>query len=704
MSELVTMTTIRRIAVIAIDNPPVNALSPGVPEGVQNLVNTANADERIDGIVVIGAGTTFVAGADINEFAKVASGQAAPLNLRDIFFEIESSAKPLVMALHGTALGGGLELAMSGHYRVLAPTAKVGQPEVNLGLIPGAGGTQRLPRLAGMAKALEMCALGQPFSAEEALAAGIADRIVSGDLLETAVAFAEEIAGAPISRTRDRAVGAPIAPAAIEELRGKAHKSMRGRHAPDVAIQAVTEAARVPFEEGCRIEAELFQQCLKSAESRGLIHAFFGEREVGKIPGLDKNTPTLAIAKAGVIGAGTMGSGIAMVYASAGIPVRLREVTQEALDRGMNSIRKNYASTVAKGRLSQSDMDTRLALITPQLGYEGFEELDVITEAVFEQMEAKRKIFAEIHQIAKPECILASNTSTLDVDEIASVTLRPEMVVGHHFFSPANIMRLLEVVRGKATSDSVLVTSMALAKRLKKVAVLSGNARGFIGNRILHPYIREAQFLVEEGATVEEVNEAIYDFGMPMGPLAMCDLIGLDVEFRIHQESRLHHKPGVREPLGIDLLYAEGRYGQKNGKGFSNYVNGRQAEADPAVTERIHASAKGLTKRSISREEIVDRCILAMVNEGARVLEAGTAMRAVDIDVVYLTGYGFPLYRGGLMFYADELGLDRVLARIEEFRSAHGDDLWAPAPLLIKLVTEGKTFSSLGPVLRTAKA
>jgi len=704
MSELVTMTTIRRIGVITIDNPPVNALSPGVPEGVRNLVKAANADERIDVIVVMGAGATFVAGADINEFAKVASGQAPPLNLRNIFFEIESSAKPLVMALNGTALGGGLELAMSGHYRVLVPTAKVGQPEVNLGLIPGAGGTQRLPRLAGIAKALEMCALGQPISAQEALAAGIADRIASGDIRESAVAFAEEIAGVPFSRSRNRTVGAAINPADLEELHGRARKSMRGRNAPAVAIQMVTEAVRVPFEEGCRIEAELFEQCLKSAESRGLIHAFFGEREVGKIPGLAKNTPALTIAKAGVIGAGTMGSGIAMVYANAGIPVRLREVTQEALDRGMNSIRKNYASTVAKGRLSQPDMDTRLALITPQLGYEGFEELDVITEAVFEQMEAKKKIFAEIHKVAKPDCILASNTSTLDIDEIASVTSRPEMVVGHHFFSPANIMRLLEVVRGKATSDSVLVTSMALAKRLKKVAVLSGNARGFIGNRILHPYIREAQFLVEEGATVEEVNEAIYDFGMPMGPLAMCDLIGLDVEFRIHQESRLHHKPGIREPFGIDLLYAEGRYGQKNGKGFSNYVNGRQPEADPAVTERIQAAAKGLTKRSISRQEIVDRCILAMVNEGARVLEAGTAMRAVDIDVVYLTGYGFPTYRGGLMFYADEFGLDRVLSRIEEFRAAHGDDLWAPAPLLTKLVTEGKTFSSLGPVLKTAKA
>lgn len=704
---MVSMTAVRRVAVVTVDNPPVNALSPGVPEGIRDSVNAADRNPDMDAIVIIGVGTTFVAGADIKEFAKVASGEKPRLNLSEILLEIENSSKPVVMAIHGTALGGGLELAMAGHYRVMAPSAKVGQPEVNLGLIPGAAGTQRLPRLAGLRKAAEMCAFGQPISAAEAESSGIADRIIVGDLLEGAIAFAEQAAHRPISRTRTRSVKlADSDDATFESARAQARKTMRGRNAPLIALEAVSAAARVPFEEGCRIEAELFEQCLQSAESRGLIHAFFGEREVAKIPGIAKDTATLNIAKAGVVGAGTMGSGIAMVYANAGIPVLLRDATQEALDRGMNAIRKNYASTVAKGRLSEKEMEARLELISPQLDYEGFDGLDVITEAVFEQMDAKKKIFAEIDKVAKPTCLLASNTSTLDIDGIASATKRPEMVLGHHFFSPANVMRLLELVRGKATSSVALASSMALARKLKKVAVLSGNARGFIGNRLLHPYLREAQFLVEEGASIEDVNAALYDFGMPMGPLAMCDLIGLDVEYRIHQESKPHHKPGIREPFGIDLLYHDGRLGQKNGRGFSNYVNGRQPVADPAVTGMIHAAAErdGLTLRSISREEIVDRCILGLVNEGARVLEAGTAMRSVDIDVVYLTGYGFPPYRGGPMFYADEMGLDCVLDRIEQFRLAHGDDLWAPAPLLSKLASEGKTFGSLGPKFNQAQA
>ena len=698
MSEFVSMTAKRRVAVITVNNPPVNALSSGVPEDIRDLVKAAERNPEIDAIVVIGAGNTFVSGTDLKDLAKVATGEKPPRNLRGVLREIEDSPKPVVMAIHGTALGAGLELAMAGHYRVLAPSARVGQPEINLGLIPGAGGTQRLPRLAGVAKALEMCALGQLIGAQEAKAAGIADRILDGNLLERAVAFAEENANDPITRTRDR--NSKLAnpdPAILETLGAQARKTMRGRNAPLKAMEAVGAAARFSFEEGCRMEADLFAQCLKSAESRGLIHAFFGEREVAKIPGIAQDAAKLTIAKAGVVGAGTMGSGIAMVYANAGIPVQLREVTKEALDRGMNAIRKNYASTVAKGKITQEEMEARLALISPQIGYEGLADADVITEAVFEQMDAKKAVLAELDQVAKPTCILATNTSTLDIDEIASATRRPEMVMGHHFFSPANIMRLLELVRGRATSDVALATSMELAKRLKKVAVLSGNARGFIGNQILHPYIREAQFLVEEGASVEGVNDAIYDFGMPMGPLAMCDLIGLDVEYRIHQESRLRHETGIREPFAIELLYAESRYGQKNGKGFSRYANGRQPAADPAVSEMIHACAirEGIPQRSISREEIVDRCILALVNQGARVLEAGTAMRPVDIDVVYLTGYGFPSYRGGPMFYADEIGLDRVLARIQEFRAAQGDDLWAPAPLLVELVSQGRKFHSL---------
>ncbi len=691
MDQVVSITAIRRIAVVTVHNPPVNALGPGVPEAIRDAVKSAEANADFDAVVVIGGESTFVSGSDLNYLAQVASGEIPPRDLRGIFLEMEDSGKPVVMAIHGSALGGGLELALAGHYRVLAPSAKLGQPEVNLGLIPGGAGTQRLPRLVGVLKAAEMCALGQSISAQEALALGLADHVVNQDLLAEAVTFAET--APPPNKTRER--NDKLVSVNLEDLQGQVRKSMRGRNAPLAAIDSVAKSATVSFEEGCRYEAEQFSRCLTSAESRGLMHAFFGEREVTKIPGVSQDTAVLVIAKAGVIGAGTMGAGIAMVYANAGIPVLLREVTQEALDRGMNHIRKNYASTVSKGRLTQPEMDARLARITPQLGYDGFEQCDVITEAVFEQMQAKKKIFQDLDRVAKPTCILASNTSTLDVDEIASATKRPEYVLGHHFFSPAHIMRLLEIVRGRGTSDAVLASSMVLAKRLKKVAVLSGNARGFIGNRILHPYIREAQFLVEEGASVEDVNSAIYDFGMPMGPLAMCDLIGLDVEYRIHQESRLYHKPGIREPFCIDILYKENRYGQKNGKGFSGYASGRHSVADTAVTQMIHAEAakKGLAKRDISREEIADRCILALVNEGARVLETGTAMRAVDIDIVYLTGYGFPSYRGGPMFYADEIGLDRVLARVVEFQAAHGEDLWSPAPLLVKLAHLGHKFA-----------
>jgi 3-hydroxyacyl-CoA dehydrogenase len=698
MDPLVGTTLSGRIAVVTVNHPPVNALSPGVPEGIRDAVGSAGSDPNVQAIVVMGSGSTFVAGADIKEFARIVAGERPPLNLAEILLEIEDSQKPVVMAIHGTAFGGGLELAMAGHYRVAVPSAKVGQPEVNLGLIPGAAGTQRLPRLAGVEKALEMCAFGQPAPAQEALAWGIIDRVIEGDLLPGAIAFAEEIARNPIARTRDRNEKLKVAdPGIYGAMRDKARKTMRGRNAPQAAIEAVEAATRLPFDEGCRFERELFNKCLRSAESRALIHVFFGEREVAKIPGLSKNVKPAAVAHAAVIGAaGTMGPGIAMTYADAGIPVILKDATQEAVERGMEAIRKDYAGSVAEGRLSEKEMESRLALISPQTNYDGFDAADVITEAVFEQMEAKKQVFAEIGKIAKPGCILASSTSTLDLDEIASATSRPESVVGHHFFSPAHMTRLVEVVRGRATSDWVLASSMALAKRLKKVAVLAGNAPGFIGDRMLHPYIRESQFLVEEGASVEDVNSALYDFGMAMGPLAMCDLMGLDIGYRMHRDSASRTKPGVRLPLAIPLLFKAGRLGQNNGRGFSRYADGRQAP-DPDVTQVIHAAAReaGIEQRIISREEIVDRCILALVNEGARVLEAGTAMRAVDIDIVYINGYGFPSWRGGPMFYAGEIGLNRVLGRIEEFRARHGDDLWAPAPLLVSLAAEGRTFSDL---------
>jgi len=661
VSETVTLAKRGEIAVVTIDNPPVNALSPGVPEAIRDHISTAAADPAIEAIVVIGAGTTFIAGFDIREFGKATRA----LNLADIILDIENTPKPVIMALHGTAFGGGLEVAMGGHYRVIAPSGQVGQPEVKLGLIPGGAGTQRLPRLAGLAKALDMCERGEPIGADDALRCGIVDRIIEGNLLEGAVAFAKEVAHKPIVRTRDRAVTG-LAPATI----------------------AVLASATMSFEEGCRLERELFDRCLRSTESKALIHAFFGERTVAKIPDIPKDTPTTDIRQAAVIGAGTMGGGIAMSYANAGIPVILKETKQEALDRGLANIRNNYTSSVKKGRFTQEEMDRRLALITPQLTYEGFEQVDLITEAVFENMQLKKQIFQEIDALAKPDCLLATNTSTLDIDEIASATKRPEMVAGHHFFSPANVMRLLEVVRGKATSKSVLATSMALGKKLKKIAVLAGNCPGFIGNRMIHVYLREAQFLVEEGATVEQVNEALTDFGMAMGPLAMSDLAGIDVGWRIRQESKHTEKPGERQPLVADKLYELGRYGQKTGRGWSMYDSNRKTSPDPETGILIQQTAQqaGIIQRKIDKEEIIDRCILSLISEGAKILEEGIALRAVDIDVVYLNGYGFPRHKGGPMFYADTLGLTEVTKRIEAFH-------WQPAPLLVKLAAEGKTFN-----------
>jgi 3-hydroxyacyl-CoA dehydrogenase len=696
MSELVLYSLHGDVAVITISNPPVNALSPGVPEGIRASIQSAADNPVVAAIVVIGAGRTFIAGADIREFGKVVSGEKPRRSLHPLLGAIEDCPKPVVMAIHGTAFGGGLEVAMAGHYRVLAPGAMVGQPEVKLGIIPGAAGTQRLPRLAGVTKAAEMCALGEPVGAREAHDLGIADAIIEGDLLSGAIAFARDVAGKPCRKTRERDEKLRGADATIfDRVRQQAAKTKRGQTAPIAAIEAVEAATRLPFEEGCAREAELFDLCLHSTQSKALIHAFFAERAVSKIPGVSQETPVFEIRRAAVIGAGTMGGGITMNYANAGIPVMVKEASQEALDRGMATIRKNYLSSVKKGKLSQEEMDRRLALIAPQLTYDGFENADIIAEAVFEGMALKKQVFAEIDRIAKPGCILASNTSYLDIDEIASVTRRPELVVGHHYFSPANIMRLLEIVRGKATSAAVLATSMALAKRLNKIGVLAGNARGFIGNRMLTPYLREAQFLLEEGASVEDLNATLYDFGIAMGPMAMSDLAGLDVGWRIRKEFKHLEKPGVRVPLIADRLCELGRFGQKTGRGWSKYDENRQPSPDPETAALIEQTAReaGIERRAIGREEIVDRCVFALVNEGAHLLGEGIALRAADIDIVYLNGYGFPAWRGGPMFHADTAGLKTVVARIEEFRARHGDDLWPIAPLLRKLAESGSTFA-----------
>jgi 3-hydroxyacyl-CoA dehydrogenase len=707
MADLVHLDIDGGIAVVTINSPPVNALSPGVPEGISEAIEKIAEDHGVHAAVFIGSGRTFVAGADIKELEKFASGaKLRGPGMLPLLLQIEDCPKPIVMAIHGAALGGGLELAMAGHYRVAAPDAQVGQPEVKLGIIPGAGGTQRLPRLVGVAKAVEMCASGNPIKVDEGLRLGLIDRIIDGDLQAGAVRFAREIAGRTIHKTRDRngKLGTPQENAAIfDAARESARNKQRGRIAPLTAIEAVAAAAKLPFEEGCREEQRLFADCLDSNQSKALIHLFFAERQAAKIPDVPKDAPTIAVNSAAVVGAGTMGGGIAMVFANAGIPVLLKEADQAALDRGIARIRKNYANSVERGRLTQEFVDERLRLIQPSLTFDGFDQADVVVEAVFEGMALKKEVFAELDRVCRRGAILASNTSTLNIDEIASVTSRPEAVIGTHFFSPANVMRLLEIVRGKKTGKEVIATVMQLSKRLGKVGVLVGNCRSFVGNRMFHPYVRESVFLVEEGASVEAVDKALYDFGMAMGPLAVGDLAGLDVGWRIRKEYRHLEKPGVRQPMAGDRLCELGRFGQKTGAGWYKYDQNRRAIPDPEVTElaRKWAAAAGIPQRQISASEIVDRCIYALVNEGARILEEGYALRAGDIDVIYINGYGFPAHLGGPMWFADTIGLQKVYARVLEFHRQHGS-LWDPAPLLKRLAERGETFANFSAGVESA--
>jgi 3-hydroxyacyl-CoA dehydrogenase len=698
MSDLVQLSKDNDIAIITINNPPVNALSPGVPEGISDAIEQIGKDASVKAAVLIGGGRTFVAGADIKEFGKITSGKTQ----RGVAFvpmleRIEDCPKPVVMAIHGTAFGGGLELAMAGHYRVAAPTAQVGQPEVKLGIIPGAAGTQRLPRLAGVAKAVEMCADGNPIGAKDALKYGIVDKLIEGDLLQGALAFAREIAGKPAPKTRERnsKLGTPEENAPIfAAARDAARKKARGMMAPQAAIDAVEAATKLPFAEGVAAENKLFVECLFSDQSKAMIHVFFGEREVAKIPDVPKETPLIPVNSAAVVGAGTMGGGIAMNFANAGIPVLIKETDQAALDKGMNTIRKNYETSVKRGRFTPQFVEERLKLITPTLSYDDFGKADMVVEAVFEGMALKKQVFGELDRVCKPGAILASNTSTLNIDEIAGATKRPQAVIGTHFFSPANVMRLLEIVRGKASSKEVIATCMQLSKKIGKIGVLVGNCRGFVGNRMFGPYRREAQFLAEEGASVDSVDAALYDYGMAMGPMAVGDLAGLDVGWRIRKEYKHLEKPGVRQPIAEDKLCEMGRYGQKTGAGWYKYDENRRAIPDPEVARLVSqwAAEAGIQQRQISKEEIVDRCLYALVNEGARILEEGYALRAVDIDIIYINGYGFPAHRGGPMWYADTVGLKKVYDRISEFHRQHGY-WWEPAPLLKKLAEEGKKFA-----------
>jgi len=700
MTDLVQLTKENDIAIITINNPPVNALSPGVPEGISEALDQIVQDASIKAAVLIGGGHTFVAGADIKEFGKMTSGKSRGSGLLPLLLKIEDSSKPVIVAIHGTAFGGGLELAMAAHYRLAVAGAQLGQPEVKLGLIPGAGGTQRLPRLAGVAKAVEMCVGGNPIKAEEALRFGIVDRIIEGNLHAGAVAFARDVADKPTPKTRERneKLGGVTENALIfSSARETAAKKQRDLLAPVAAIDAVEAATTMSFEEGCQLEQKLFLDCLFSEQCRSFIHVFFSEREVSKVPDIPKGTPVIPIKSAAVVGAGTMGRGIAMVLANAGIPVLLKEADQTPLDRGLAAIRLNYENSVKRGRFSQQVAEERAKRITPTLNYDDFSKVDLVIEAVFEAMALKKEVFRELDRVCKAGVVLASNTSTLSIDEIASATSRPEFVIGTHFFSPANVMRLLEVVRGKNTSTEVIATCMQLSKALGKVGVLVGNCRGFVGNRMFHPYRREAQFLVEEGAGIAAVDQALTDFGMAMGPLATGDLAGLDVGWRIRKEYRHLEQPDVRRPILEDRLCELGRYGQKTGTGWYQYDEQRRAMSDPQVDELVRkwVQEAGIAQRQISASEITDRCIYALVNEGARILQEGYVLRASDIDIIYLHGYGFPSYRGGPMWYADTVGLKQVYERVCELHRQHGET-WRPAPLLQQLVEQGKTFADFG--------
>ncbi|MCA9073651.1 MAG: enoyl-CoA hydratase/isomerase family protein [Planctomycetaceae bacterium] len=697
--ELVAYSTEGDVAVLTINNPPVNALSPGVPEGIRDGVAKAAADDAIKAVVVIGGGRTFIAGADIKEFGKITSGQKEPdIGFNEILNDVESCDKPVVAAIHGTALGGGLETAMACHYRVAVPDAMVGQPEVKLGIIPGAGGTQRLPRLCGVAKAAEICASGRMVKAKEALDSGIVDKLVDGDLLEGAIEFAREQAATGESPRRTRDIQDRFGNEAeykmmLQGIRQECAKRARGMQAPQRNVDAVELAPQLPFMEGLEKEAEIFKECLFSDESKAMIHVFFGERTVAKVPGIGKETPRLEIKQAAVIGAGTMGGGIAMNYANAGIPVLLKETEHERLDKGVAIIRKNYESTVAKGKLTEEKMEQRMSLIKPTTSYDGFENADIIVEAVFENMALKKQVFGEIDEIAKDDCILASNTSTLDIDEIAAATKRPASVIGHHFFSPANIMPLIEIVRGKETSDTVIATSMDLAKGLRKTGVLVGNCFGFVGNRMFEQYQRQAQFLIEEGATIEHVDKVMYDWGMAMGPLAVADLAGIDVGIRVHQENVDQIPDGYRTALVGQKLFDMGRYGQKTGAGWYKY-EGRTPVSDPEINQLVIDTAReaGIEQREIGDQEILERCLYSLVNEGAKLLEEGIALRSVDIDMIYIMGYGFPAFRGGPMKAADIIGLKEVYDRVCHYNDQYGQ-WWEPAPLLKQLAESDATFT-----------
>lgn len=684
------------IAVLRVNNPPVNAMSPGVPRGIFEGVAKANDDPLINAIVLVGAGRSFVAGADIRYFSR--PWPEGEQRIGDVIAAFDASHKPVIAAIHGHALGGGLEIAMACHYRVATPSAQLGQPEVKLGFPPGAGGTQRLPRLAGVAAALDMIVSGNPVNAAKAKALGIVDRIIDGDLLEGAVHFAAEVGGrsGPHPRARDVEIHLDD-PGIFNAKRKEITRSARGLQAPLACIECVEAAVSLPFDAGVKREREIFERCVRSDESKALCYVFFAERAAAKLPGTDAGAALMPIRKVGVLGAGTMGSGIAMSFANAGIPVTIVEQTKEALDRGMAAIRRTYAATVEKGRSSQEAADRCSALIAPSLDYEDLADADLVIEAVFEEMALKKQVFARLDQIAKQDAILASNTSYLNIDDIAAtVPRRHDSVLGTHFFSPAHVMRLLEVVRTKNVSDQVLLTILDLGKRLRKLPIVAGVCHGFIGNRMFEAYIGEVSMMVEEGAEPRRIDAVLQEYGMAMGPLSVIDLAGADISWRKRKDAGGGVAADSRGAYISNRLCELGRFGQKSGRGYYLYEAGNRAPIhDPEVLE-LAARARahfGLQHRELSDQEILERCLYALANVGAKILEEGIALRASDIDLVYLNGYGFPAWRGGPMYWAGSVGLAKVYDAVRRYNETLGFKHWVPSLLLAQLARDGKTFA-----------
>ena len=679
------------VAVLTVDNPPVNPLSDGVRNGLYESLQKAEDDNTVKGVVLTGKGRAFIAGADISEFGGNVEGKS----LNEVFQKLEFCKKPVVAAINGIALGGGLETALCCNYRIIDKSAIVGLPEVNLGLLPGGGGTQRLPRLAGPSEALKMMLTGSHVPAQKALNLGIVNSI-SDDVVAESIEFIKEVAEKTDDHPKVRDFNEKMMEArgddkVLLEAQAIASKGRKGQFAPGQIIKCVETAINIDdFDEGLKKEGEYFLECLMHPQREAMIHIFFGERAASKISDVPKETKVMDIKKAGIIGSGTMGGGIAMCFANAGIPVHIIDQDEENLKRGISVIEKNYDFMVNKGRLTQEQKDGVFGLVSSSLEYKDLSECDIVIEAVYENLELKHEIFKSLDEHVKDDAILASNTSGLDIDSIASVTKRPDKVVGTHFFSPANIMRLLEVVRGEDTSDETLATVMSVGKRLKKAAVVSLNAPGFIGNRMLFGYTAQANMLLLEGALPHQIDQALESFGLNMGPFRMMDLVGLDLGWRARKlggkESPLHAKIG-------DELCEQNRYGQKNGAGYYNYSEGSRAPnpapENEALYERI-SSDNGFTRREISDEEIVDRCMLALINEGADILHEGVAQRAADIDVVYINGYGFPIWRGGPMHHANAMGLDKVVEKLEKYQKLTGSDVYKPSEMLVKLANNGE--------------